>query len=85
MKNIWVFLGNKKKINRMVNSTSINKANNFMSITSLNKHNKNRGRRGRDRMVVGLTTTCAISAYSHWSCEFESHWWRDVLDTNIMW
>ena len=21
------------------------------------------GRRGRDRMVVGLTTTCAISAY----------------------
>jgi len=23
-----------------------------------------RGRRGRDRMVIGLTTTCAISAYS---------------------
>jgi len=64
MKNIWVFLGNKKKINRMVNSTSINKANNFLD-TSLNKHNKNRGRRGRDRMVVGLTTTFAISAYSH--------------------
>jgi hypothetical protein len=24
-----------------------------------------RGRRGRDRMVVGFTTTCAISAYHH--------------------
>ena len=24
-----------------------------------------RGRRGRDRMVVGLTTTCAISTYHH--------------------
>jgi len=25
----------------------------------------NRGRRGRNRMVVGFTTTCAISAYHH--------------------
>jgi hypothetical protein len=25
-----------------------------------------RGRRGRDRMVVGFTTTYAISAYHHW-------------------
>jgi len=24
-----------------------------------------RGRRGRDHMVVGFTTTCAISAYPH--------------------
>jgi len=24
-----------------------------------------RGRRGRDCMVVGFTTTCAISAYHH--------------------
>ena len=23
------------------------------------------GRRGRDRMVVGFTTTCAINAYHH--------------------
>jgi hypothetical protein len=23
------------------------------------------GRRGRDRMVVGFTTTCAISAHHH--------------------
>jgi len=26
---------------------------------------ESRGRRGRDRMVVGFTTTCAISAYHH--------------------
>ena len=24
----------------------------------------------RDRMVVGFTTTCAVSAYHHWYCEF---------------
>ena len=29
-------------------------------------------RRCRDRMVVGITTTCVISAYHHLSCEFES-------------
>jgi len=33
---------------------------------------KSQGRRGRDRMVVGFTTTYAISAYNHWCCEFES-------------
>ena len=27
--------------------------------------NNIRGRRGRDRMVVGFTTTCAISVYHH--------------------
>jgi hypothetical protein len=30
-----------------------------------------RGRCGHDRMVVGFTTTYAISAYHHWCCEFE--------------
>jgi hypothetical protein len=30
---------------------------------------------GRDRMEVGFTTTCAISAYHYRSCEFESHSW----------
>ena len=30
-----------------------------------------RGRRGRDRMVVGFTTSYAIGAYHHWCCEFE--------------
>ena len=38
---------------------------------------------GRDRMVVGFTTTYAISAFHHWSCEFESLWWRGVLDTTV--
>jgi hypothetical protein len=42
---------------------------------------KTRGRRGRDRMVVGFTTTYAISAYHHQSCEFESRSMRGVLDT----
>jgi hypothetical protein len=32
----------------------------------------NRGRCGRDRMVVRFTTTCTISACHHLSCEFES-------------
>jgi len=27
---------------------------------------------GRDCMVVGFTTTYAISAYHHWCCEFKS-------------
>jgi hypothetical protein len=31
-----------------------------------------KGRHGRDRMVVGLTTTYAMS------CEFESYSWRGV-------
>jgi len=38
-----------------------------------------RGRRGHDHIVVGFTTTCAISAYHHWSCEFESRSWWGVL------
>jgi hypothetical protein len=41
------------------------------------------GSRGRDRMVVGFTTTYVISAYYHYSCEFESHLWRGVLDTTL--
>jgi hypothetical protein len=36
------------------------------------------GRRGRDRMVVGFTTTYAISAYHYWCCEFESRSGRGV-------
>jgi len=32
------------------------------------------GRHGRDRMVVGFTTTCAISTYHHYKCcELKSH------------
>jgi hypothetical protein len=38
------------------------------------------GRSGRDRMVVGFTTTCAMSAYHHENGEFEPRLWRRVLD-----
>ena len=41
------------------------------------------GRHGRDRMIVGFTTTCAIRAYHHKSCEFEPRSWRGVLDTTL--
>jgi len=37
----------------------------------------------RDRMVVGFTTTYAISTYHHQSCEFESRLWQSVLDTTL--
>ena len=37
-----------------------------------------RDRRGRDRMVVGFTTTYAISAYHHSFCEFEYRLWQCV-------
>ena len=40
-------------------------------------------RRGRDRMVVGFTTTRAISVYHHKSCEFEFRSRRGVLDTKL--
>jgi hypothetical protein len=36
------------------------------------------GSRSRDRMVVGFTTICAISAYHHLSCGFEPLSWRGV-------
>jgi hypothetical protein len=42
-----------------------------------------RGRRGRDRMVVGFTTTYAINIYHDLSCEFESHSWRAALNTTL--
>ena len=42
------------------------------------------GRRGRDRMVVGFTTTYAISAYHHWCCEFESRSGRGVQHYNTI-
>jgi hypothetical protein len=37
-----------------------------------------RGHLGCDRMVVGFTTTHAISVYHHWCCEFESRSGRGV-------
>jgi hypothetical protein len=41
------------------------------------------GRCGRDHMAFGFTTNNAISAYLHWSCEFKSRSWRNVLDTTL--
>ena len=34
-------------------------------------------------MVVGFTTTCAVSAYQHYSCEFEPRSWRGAFDTTL--
>ena len=36
-----------------------------------------------DRMVVGLTTIYAVSAYHHKNSELEPHSWRGVLDTTL--
>ena len=33
--------------------------------------------------VVGFTTTYAVNAYHHESCEFESRKWRGVQDTTL--
>ena len=35
---------------------------------------------GRDRIIVGFTSTYAISTYHHLKCEFEYRSWRGVLD-----
>jgi hypothetical protein len=45
--------------------------------------NKRRACCGRDHMVIGFTTICAISAYYHKSWEFEPRSWRGVLDTTL--
>ena len=34
-------------------------------------------------MVVGFTTTYAVSAYQHKCCKLESRSWRGVLDTTL--
>ena len=42
-----------------------------------------RSRRGHDHMVVGFSTSCAISAYRNKRWEFEPRSWRGVLDTTL--
>jgi hypothetical protein len=42
-----------------------------MTLSYINRIFWCRGCWGRDRKVVGFTTTYAISANHHWSCEFE--------------
>ena len=39
---------------------------------------------GRNRMVVGFTTSYAISSYHHCCCKFESRSWRGVQHYMIM-
>jgi hypothetical protein len=34
-------------------------------------------------MIVGFTTTYAISAYHHWCFEFESRWGQDVWSSSV--
>jgi len=41
------------------------------------------GCRCHDCMVIGFTTTSAISAYHHQRCEFKSCSWLGVLDTTL--
>ena len=38
---------------------------------------------GERREEFRMTTTCAIVAYHHLSCEFEPHSWRGVLDKTL--
>jgi len=42
-----------------------------------------RGHHGHVRMVVGFTTTCAISVYHHQFSEFDPCSWRGVLNTTL--
>ena len=42
------------------------------------------GRRGRDCIKVGFTTTCAIGAYHHLGFEFEPCSWQGVLVTKFV-
>jgi len=45
--------------------------------------NVGRVRRVRDRMVVGFTTTYALSVHHHYRCELEPRSWRGVFDTAL--
>ena len=55
----------------------------FKFVNILLHRNPCRGRRGRDRMVVGFPTTCTITTYHHLSCWFESRPWRCVRHTTF--
>ena len=59
------------------------KDNSYNTLLILNIPSSSGNRHGGDHIVVGFTTTYTISAYHHWSCEFESCSWRDVLDTSV--
>jgi hypothetical protein len=44
-----------------------------------------RGCCGRDRMVVGFTTTYAIRTYHHWCCEFSTFIIASYLVHRVIW
>ena len=50
----------------------------YANMQSFQEFSFNGSRHGCDSMVVGFTTTYAISAYHHWCGEFESQSGRDV-------
>ena len=54
----------------------------YFKILNVEGNVDTRSSRGRDRMVVGFTTTYAMSAYHHLRCEFESRG-RGALDTTL--
>jgi len=56
---------------------------NNSNTTQLHKNYLYSCSRGRDRIVVGFTTTCAINSYHHQSCDFQPRSWRGVLDTHL--
>jgi hypothetical protein len=49
------------------------------------RNNLQLNRDGHDHMVVGFTTTFAISAYHHWCCEFESRSGEGVQYCDKVW
>jgi len=55
----------------------------YLSFTLSFKQGYIEERGGRGRMVVGFTTSYAIGAYHHYSCEFEPCSWQGVLDTTL--
>jgi hypothetical protein len=55
----------------------------YTGLTYIILHYIDRGRRGRDHMVVLSTTTYVIRAYHLKFCEFESCSLRGVLDTTL--
>ena len=52
--------------------TSVGGSYKFIWILGIGKFFYIRDCRGRDRMVVGFTTTCTISDYRYYRCELES-------------
>jgi hypothetical protein len=67
--NFIVFGLTQPGLERMIYQTQDNHTNHYT--TDVIYWNK-RGHRGRDRMVVGFTTTCAISAYQKFTTKVVS-------------